>query len=79
MESRIRVQWHMKNVLRNGDITVLRVPIQPHPKGETKKGMLRVNFDRSKMISDAGLLAYRELDEALGRTQTTEGVLEERR
>jgi hypothetical protein len=48
---------------------------------------LRVDFDRrvklefhgSKVTSDAGFLAYRELDDALGRTRVNEGLLQDSR
>ena len=54
-----------------------------HTKGESKKGNFRVDLDRwlkleihgSRVTSDAGLLPYRELDNALGLTKMTSEVL----
>ena len=55
--------------------------------GEKRSSDLRVRFDArlrlefhgAKVTSDAGLLAFRELDEALGLSRLAEGMLTETR
>ena len=55
--------------------------------GESRKDALRINFDKKlklefhgvKVTSDAGLLAYRELDNAFGLTSVVASELIDKR
>ncbi len=58
-----------------------------HPMGESKAGVLRLDFDRRlklefhgcRITSAAGLLPYRKLDDAVGLSEIAGGVLTDSR
>jgi hypothetical protein len=61
--------------------------LRENPMGEARKDALKLDFDRklklefhrTKVTSDAGLLTYQELDETLGLTSTVDSELRDNR
>ncbi len=70
-----------------GNLRQCEVPVKENPAGESKNTGLKLQFDRhlrlefrgAKVTTDAGLLAVRELDEALGLTEIAGEMIKDNR
>src|SRR5215475_11751436 len=80
--------WRLRHFPGKPSVSDHFLPKRPrNPMGDRRNDPLRVDFDRqiklefhgSTVTSDAGLLAYRELDDALGLTSTAASGLHDTR
>jgi hypothetical protein len=80
--------WRLRHLPGIPSVSDDFLPKRPrNPMGDSQNDPLRVDFDRhlklkfhgSTVTGDAGLLAYRELDDALGLTSTAASGLHETR
>jgi len=77
----------MRNKLELNAIKTFETKKIGNPMGATRFEPLRLTFDRrlalefhgAKISSDAGLLAYREMDEVLGLTVMSQGLFNDSR